>query len=58
MLYTLYIKDKDNYFFIVDRKKDMIIGNRSQVQSSTFRVKDKEGDWRPEALVKNAHFPK
>ena len=25
MLYTLYIKDKDDYFFIVDRKKDMII---------------------------------
>jgi len=24
-LYTLYIKDRDDYFFIVDRKKDMII---------------------------------
>jgi hypothetical protein len=30
-----------------------IKSNRSQVQGSTFRVKDKEG---PEVLVKNAHF--
>jgi hypothetical protein len=34
-----------------------MIGNRSQVQGSAFRVKDKEGK-KPEVLVKNAHFPK
>ncbi len=33
MLYTLYIKGKDDYFFIVDRKKDMIIAAGYNVYS-------------------------
>jgi hypothetical protein len=34
-------------------------GNRSQVQGSTFRVKDKEAiKYITEVLIKKAHFPK